>query len=132
MIVRRSIAYIIDYLILWTIILLGYLLGHVAINTFSYETADTIVLVLFYLGPIFILVYMSLKDFAFANASVGKRLFDLQVVSTVSKNISKMQLVSRNLIGLFLLPIEVILVLTGQTRMGDHYAKTKVVLKNYK
>lgn len=133
MIFRRVIAYLIDYILLWIIIMLFYFLGSVVLKRLPAETSEIIFLVLFYLAPLFIMVYMSFKDFLFRDASIGKKIMQIHVVSIVDnkKTLSK-QLILRNLFGVFLLPIEGILVLSGQRRLGDSYANTAVVMDDEK
>ncbi len=129
MIFRRVVAYLIDYILLWIVIILFYLLGSFVQKRLPVETSEIVLLISFYLTPLFIMVYMSFKDFLFRNASIGKKIMKTHVISIVdnNKNLRK-QLIIRNLFGVFLLPIEGILVLSGQRRLGDSYTNTAVVM----
>lgn len=130
MIYRRSFAFIVDYFILWTIIGAVYALMTSLDNWFSQEVSKNIYFILFWFLPFLTILYMASKDFVFVNASIGKKLFDIEVKSAIhKKKVTLSQLIVRNVIVLFLLPIEVCLVLSNQTRIGDSYAKTFVARK---
>ncbi len=78
-----------------------------------------------------LVVYVSflLKDVLFRNASIGKKTFNLSIVSQFNGEKPNIwRIILRN-ITLVIWPVEVYLVLYKQkTRLGDRLAKTKVVL----
>jgi uncharacterized RDD family membrane protein YckC len=128
MIIKRVAAYLIDYIILWILLLLLIGVGHLITGYLSPTQVEIFVLAGIYFITLTILIYIAFKDHLFRNASIGKKIMRVHVVSTTGNQIVlSRQLVARNLFGLFLLPIEFILIVFGQTRMGDYYAKTKVV-----
>lgn len=78
-----------------------------------------------------LVVYVSflLKDVLFRNASIGKKTFNVSIVSQFNGEKPNIwRIILRN-ITLVIWPVEVYLVLYKQkTRLGDRLAKTKVVL----
>jgi uncharacterized RDD family membrane protein YckC len=126
--IKRIVAYLIDYIILWILLLLLVGIGYFITGYLSPKQNEIFVFVGIYIITFTIPIYIALKDIVFRNASTGKKIMRIHVVSTNGNQmVLSRQLVSRNLFGLFLLPIEFILILFGQTRMGDYYAKTEVV-----
>lgn len=128
MIIKRIVAYLIDYIILWILLLLLVGIGNFITGYLSPTQIEIFVLVGIYIITFTIPIYIAFKDFLFRNASIGKKIMRIHVVSkTGNQMVLSRQLIARNLFGLFLLPIEFILIVFGQTRMGDYYAKTEVV-----
>lgn len=62
-----------------------------------------------------------------AGQSIGKRIFNLKVVDYNGKSLNIIKLTARNLF-VFLAPIEFVLLLYYDNRIGDNVIKSKVVL----
>ena len=71
-----------------------------------------------------------LKDCVFQNASLGKRLFKLVVVKKGEGKVKTGDLLKRNVTVIVLLPLEILMLVAGGTRLGDAWAKTEVLQKN--
>lgn len=69
-----------------------------------------------------------IKDFIFKNASIGKRIFKIKVVKIDGTRLTLFDVLKRTL-PLILLPIELILMIINDKRMGDIWAKTLVIEK---
>ena len=70
---------------------------------------------------------MLVKDLPFKNASIGKRIFGLKIVKTDDTELKATDLLKRNVPPILLLPIELQLLIFSKERIGDNWAKTKVV-----
>ena len=70
---------------------------------------------------------MLVRDLPFKNASIGKRIFRLKIVKTDDTELKATDLLKRNVPSILLLPIELHLVILSKERIGDNWAKTKVV-----
>ena len=70
------------------------------------------------------------KDIVFKNASVGKKLFGLYVISTEDGGVPKIgRLILRNLPLGWIFPVEFIMVYFAKhRRLGDMWVKTEVVV----
>lgn len=71
------------------------------------------------------IVFMTAKDIVFKNASIGKRFFKLSVVKTDGTRLTLLDAIKRA-IPLFLLPIEIILMIINDRRLGDVWAGTTI------
>lgn len=71
------------------------------------------------------------KDIIFKNASIGKKIMKLEVLNKDYRKPTLIQLILRN-ITFIIWPIEIILVLTINKRIGDIIFKTEVYDKNRK
>ena len=71
--------------------------------------------------------FMLIRDFAFKNASIGKKIFRLKVVKIDGTKLTIGDIIKRNLFMIFLTPIEVFSLLINYRRLGDILAKTIVV-----
>lgn len=68
-----------------------------------------------------------LKDVVFSNASIGKKLFHLQVVGTDGNRVGFKRIVLRNIPSLLLAAFELYQIQKGEQRIGDFIADTNVV-----
>lgn len=71
-------------------------------------------------------IVFSLKDFVFKNASIGKKILRMEILTMSNKKPTIMPLVLRNLF-VIIWPIEILLILILNRRIGDLVFKTKVV-----
>lgn len=90
----------------------------------------------FTITPSSIIVYIIIsfllllfKDFMFKNASIGKRIFKLKVVKTDGSNLMIVDVIKRNLPIIILLPVEALLLIINNRRIGDVWSKT-VIMNN--
>ncbi len=74
-----------------------------------------------------VLASLALKDYVFKNASVGKRIFKLIIVKTDGTKLMTIDVIKRNIPFTFLWPVEVLLFVFNNERIGDSWAKTTVV-----
>ncbi len=66
------------------------------------------------------------KDFLFKGQSLGKKIIGIKVVMNDGKPLNLLAALLRA-IPLILVPIELIMIITQEKRIGDYLAKTKVV-----
>ena len=76
----------------------------------------------------FILAYMLIlfRDNIVGNASIGKKLLKIKVVKVNGEKINLITSLKRNIL-FFLWPVEILLIITDNKRLGDMWAKTIVV-----
>ena len=91
----------------------------------------------FSITPFFIIVYLTIslllllfKDFMFKNTSIGKRIFKLKVAKTDGTNLMIVDVIKRNIPVIILLPVEALLLIINNRRIGDIWAKTSIVYNN--
>ena len=91
----------------------------------------------FSITPFFIIVYLTIslllllfKDFMFKNTSIGKRIFKLKVAKTDGTNLMIVDVIKRNIPIIILLPVEALLLIINNSRIGDIWAKTSIVYNN--
>lgn len=91
----------------------------------------------FSIMPFSIIVYLSIslllllfKDFMFKNTSIGKRIFKLKVAKTDGTNLMIVDVIKRNIPIIILLPVEALLLIINNRRIGDIWAKTSIVYNN--
>ena len=75
---------------------------------------------------IIILVSFSMKDLIFKNQSIGKKIMKLEIVNKENEKPNKFILICRNL-TVFIWPLEIILLLIFNKRIGDILFNTQVV-----
>ena len=75
---------------------------------------------------IIILVSFSMKDLIFKNQSIGKKIMKLEIVNKENEKPNKLILICRNL-TVFIWPLEIILLLIFNKRIGDILFNTQVV-----
>ena len=70
---------------------------------------------------------MLIKDCVFKNASIGKRIFMLQVVKTDGTDLTVADLIKRNVPNVIVHPVELFLLVFDDSRLGDRWAGTTVI-----
>lgn len=117
--VKRVVAALIDFYIVC-------FLSSAFIGIFSFgKFTVTLVSIIMYLIVSFLILLV--KDFVFKNASLGKRLFKLKVTKTDETKLTNIDIIKRNLPLLILLPLEILLIIINNRRIGDVWAKTSIV-----
>ena len=120
---KRIVAAIVDFYIICFLCtaFIGVLtLGKFDITPFS---------ITMYLLLTFLLLLI--KDCAFKSASIGKRLLKLELIKTDETKLMIVDTIKRNIPILVLFPIEVILLVVNNKRIGDIWAKTSVVYNEF-
>lgn len=118
--VKRLLAALIDYYIIC--FLCTAFLGVITLGRFSATPFSITV----YVVMCFVLLLM--KDLVFKNASVGKRIFKLKIIKVDGTELKAPDVIKRNISVILLLPLEMIVTLVNNRRIGDIWAKTSVVL----
>ena len=120
--IKRILAAIIDFYIicfLSSALICVFTLGEFSITPFSIIVYLTISLLL-----------LLFKDFMFKNTSIGKRIFKLKVAKTDGTNLMIVDVIKRNIPIIILLPVEALLLIINNRRIGDIWAKTSIVYNN--
>ncbi len=117
--IRRLLAAVIDFYIICFIS--SALVGIVTLGEFSVSYFSVIT----YLVVCFLL--MLFKDYALKNKSPGKRIFRIKVVKTDGSKPTFWDFLKRSVPVVFLLPVEVLLLIMNNRRIGDIWAGTSVV-----
>ena len=120
--IKRILAAIIDFYIicfLSSALICVFTLGEFSITPFSIIVYLTISLLL-----------LLFKDFMFKNTSIGKRIFKLKVAKTDGTNLMIVDVIKRNIPIIILLPVETLLLIINNRRIGDVWAKTSIVCNN--
>lgn len=115
---KRLLAAFIDFCIVCfiaTLLVYFVTLGKANISFLSLST--------YFLSVCALVIY---KDNLFGNASLGKRILKIKVIKENGDKITVLTSVKRNLL-IVLLPLEVLLIITDNKRLGDMWAKTIVV-----
>lgn len=73
-----------------------------------------------------IILYAIVKDLIFKNASIGKKVLQIKVVTLDGKKLGFFKALKRAL-PLVIFPLEILFMVTDNTRIGDSWAKTTVV-----
>lgn len=68
---------------------------------------------------VWVSILLVLKDLAFQNESIGKRIFKLKVIKTDGTKLTAVDIIKRNILILVLLPIEIFLLTVDGRRIGD-------------
>ena len=120
--IKRILAAIIDFCILCflsSVFICVFTLGKFSITPFS---------IIMYLTVFFLLLLF--KDFTFKNTSIGKRIFKLKVTKTDGTKLMVIDGIKRNIPIIVLLPVETLLLIINNRRIGDVWAKTSIVYNN--
>ena len=120
--IKRILAALIDFYIICFLssAFIGILtLGEFSVTPFSVIVCLTVSLLL-----------LIFKDFIFKNASIGKRIFKLKVAKTDGTDLTIVDSIKRAIPVIFLLPMEVLLLITSDSRIGDIWAKTSIIYNN--
>lgn len=72
---------------------------------------------------------ISIKDLSFKEGSLGKKICQLEITTTNNEKISNLIKILRNL-TIFIWPVELLLVLILNKRLGDVIFNTKVIERN--
>lgn len=75
----------------------------------------------------FSILLLLIKDFAFKNSSIGKKLFKLKIVKIDGTKLTIFDIIKRNIPVIILFPIEAILSIIKKRRIGDVWGKTLVI-----
>lgn len=116
--VKRLLAAIIDFCV---ICFLSSAL--VCITTWGKMDVTPFSITLYFGSFVLLLLF---KDFVFKNASVGKRVFKMKIIKTDETSFTIIDALKRT-IPIILLPIELLLIMANNQRIGDIWAKTSVV-----
>ena len=115
---KRLIAAVIDFYIICFIS--SSLVGIVTLGKFNVTVFSvSVYLISCFLSFLF-------KDFALKNRSLGKRIFRLKVEKTDGSKLTFADILKRS-VTVVLLPVEVLLLIIKNRRIGDIWAKTSVV-----
>ena len=120
--IKRILAAIIDFYIICFLssAFIGvFTLGKFTITPFSVTVYLTIFLLL-----------LLFKDFSFKNTSIGKRIFKLKITKTNGTELRLVDIIKRNVPIIILLPVEALLLIISNRRIGDIWAKTSIVYRN--
>ena len=121
--IKRILAAIIDFYVICFVssaFICVFTLGEFSITPFSIIVYLTISLLL-----------LLFKDFMFKNTSIGKRIFKLKVAKTDGTNLMIVDVIKRNIPIIILLPVEALLLIINNRRIGDIWAKTSIVYNNW-
>ena len=118
--VKRILAALIDFYIIC--ILCTAFVGVITLGKFSTTSFSITAYIMVYL------VLLLTKDLTFKNASVGKRIFKLEIIKADGTKLVAADIIKRNISAIFLLPLEALVTLVNNRRIGDIWAKTSVVL----
>lgn len=124
--VKRLLATFVDFYIILLVDttlfgVLSELLTFVTHGTFAYTSVCIVLAFVFYV------VAILFRDCIFKNASVGKRIFKLQIVKTDETDLTVMDLIKRNAPAVILHPVELFLLIFDESRLGDRWAGTMVI-----
>lgn len=123
-IVRRIVAFYIDILVYgFVIIMVVVPLLMLIFNLFVGDIVRNVFVNVFYI--IFFIIF-SFKDLLYKNASVGKKILHLKVVTDDSKIPCKKIIILRNILD-FIWPVNFIILIISGKKMEDWLFKTNVV-----
>lgn len=124
--VKRLLAMFVDFFV---IVFIGTTWFGVLSDLLTFVTRGVIAI-----EPIFIVLFFAFyivailfRDCIFKNASVGKRIFKLQIVKTDETDLTVMDLIKRNAPAVILHPVELFLLIFDESRLGDRWAGTTVI-----
>lgn len=121
--IRRIIAGIIDWNIIWLISFLPLLFNPLENNRPSIKDFGTLLLIF-----ILFFAFSLFKDLTFRNASIGKKLLNIKVVKAGTEdNASVSSMILRNITFLIASIEIIVLFVNKKRRLGDLLAKTQVV-----
>ena len=125
LIVKRLIAAVIDFYI---ICFLSIAVVFAVIFAFSFKRLEEAIFVL-YLYIFLVILLTVIKDVALNNRSIGKRILGIKIEKTDNGKFTFVDAIIRTVPIVFVFPIEVILMLFANRRIGDIFAKTSIVQK---
>jgi len=122
---KRIAAFLIDYLIV--ALIQGVLLGSIIVYALLNDKQKIIILGNFISTGI-CFIYFLLKDLS--GQSIGKKILKLKIQNTnQTPSLSKGKMILRN-IPILIWPIEMILLLSSDSRLGDRMTNTEVIELN--
>ena len=129
--IRRCIAFWIDmFIATFLAMIITDIISYIIAIFINYNYGiDVFDVIIFYMMGVYMLIAFMLilfKDFTYKNASLGKKLLQLQVLKDNGEIPSKAVLIFRNILS-FLWPISLIMVLICNKRIEDFIFHTKVV-----
>lgn len=122
---KRLIASFIDFYIVCFIIEAIFYL-YVFLSDVKYPSYN-----MFLIAFIAAFILLLLRDNIFRNASIGKKILKIKIVKTNDTKLRFIDKIKRNLL-ILLLPLETLLIITDNKRLGDFWAKTIIVENDYK
>lgn len=122
---KRLIASFIDFYIVCFIIEAIFYL-YVFLSDVKYPSYN-----MFLIAFIAAFILLLLRDNIFRNASIGKKILKIKIVKTNDTKLRFIDKIKRNLL-ILLLPLETLLIITDNKRLGDLWAKTIIVENDYK
>lgn len=128
---KRLCALVIDYYIVSAVCSIPILI-FVLIKSFIIQENDIFNLLNYVIsiGTIFYIIFLPFKDIINGNSSIGKKVMQLEIKNNNNNEIpTNFRLILRNLF-LIIWPIEGLLILIFNRRLGDIICNTKVVYKN--
>ena len=117
--IKRILAAIIDFYVICFVssaFICVFTLGEFSVTPFSIAVYLTISLLL-----------LLFKDFIFKNTSIGKRIFKFKVTKTDGTKLMIIDVIKRNIPIIVLLPVEALLLIINNRRIGDIWAKTAII-----
>lgn len=117
--IKRILAALIDFFIICFLCTMS-----VGILTLGELTATPLSIVVY---TVLYVVFLLTKDLIFKSASIGKRIFKLEVIKIDGTKLRAVDVIKRNVTVIFLLPLEELLIMANDRRIGDIWAKTSVV-----
>lgn len=117
--IRRLIAIYIDYILVCMVVFFVFWLFGVHISSKNNH---------FLIDGMLILIIFSFKDIVCQNRSFGKRVVNLDIVSTNDQKLTKAILIFRNLLTIPIFPIELLMIVLINQRIGDRLFHTSVTL----
>ena len=116
--VKRMLAGLVDFYILCFAASLV-----VAVATLGKLTISPLTVMIYLLAFILLVMF---QDYVFKNASVGKKLLNIKIVSEDNHPLTVLTMVKRNLPKV-LIPVEIYMIFTQGQRLGDIWSRTTVV-----
>ena len=116
--IKRILAAIVDFYVicfLSSVVIFVFTLGRFNVTMFS---------IMLYL--ILSFAFLIIKDISFKNASLGKQIFKLKIIKNNGTKLSAVDVIKRNIPLIILMPIEVLMIMANNKRVGDIWAETIV------
>lgn len=120
--IKRMIAGLIDFYILC-------FLASIIVYVFLTQEKKEITLSVISVNMVLYCFLLLFKDIIFRNASIGKRFLKIEIVKNDKSKFSFTDSLKRTLPLIFLLPLELLLVVIYNQRLGDIWSKSQIVSK---
>lgn len=130
MILKRVAAFIIDWLIIFVVVMLLIFVGpNFKIEHLLHPSMQTVSVYRVLIATIWFMCALLFKDIVFGNASIGKKVFKLHIVDSFGEKAKVSQLVLRN-VFLYFMTIEILVIVFNKgKRLGDIVAQTETINK---